>query len=98
MRTAIIDAIHEKRCLTVYYDPGERIIEPHAYGRGADGQILLRAYQRSGASESGERSDWKLFRCDEIRLVADAGAPFGGPRPGYKRGDRQMKGGIIAQL
>jgi hypothetical protein len=97
MRTIIIDAIQERRRLFVDYDPGHRVIEPHAFGLGSDGQELLRAFQVSGATHGGDPHNWKMFRCDEIRVLGDAGS-FEGPRPGYRRGDRHMKGGIIAEL
>jgi hypothetical protein len=98
MEGDISGAIRAKRVLVLDYPPGERIVEPHTFGRGSDGQLLLRAYQTDGASASGEHQHWKLFRLDRARSIL-LGAPiFAGPRPGYKRGDSVMKGGIIAEL
>lgn len=94
----IRSAIQAIRCLLIDYDPGQRLIEPHALGYGSDGQLLLRAYQVSGASASGEHEHWKLFRVDRIRNISEDVAPSAAPRDGYKRGDRAMKGGIIEQL
>lgn len=96
---ASIAAAIQNRCsLRILYAPGYRYIEPHAYGTGSDSQMLLRAYQTSGASDSGEHENWKLFRVDRIEIVEPSGDPSEAPRPGYKRGDRAMKGGIIAQV
>ena len=91
-------AIEERKSLEIYYDPGTRIIEPHALGYSKDGNPLLRAYQVSGASSSGEHENWKLFRVDQIKAANDNGASFDGPREGYKHGDKAMKGGIIREL
>jgi predicted DNA-binding transcriptional regulator YafY len=94
----IVAAIQNRRTLRVFYAPGWRQIEPHAFGRGSDGQLLLRAYQTSGASKSGEHEHWKLFRVDRLEGVEPSDEPSEVPRPGYKRDDSHMKGGIIAQI
>jgi predicted DNA-binding transcriptional regulator YafY len=94
----ITAAINRKQTLEIEYEPGWRVIEPHALGRSADGHLLLRAYQVKGASASGEHAHWKLFRVDRLRGVESDGGSFSGPREGYRRGDRAMKGGIIAEL
>ncbi|MBU2581289.1 MAG: WYL domain-containing protein [Alphaproteobacteria bacterium] len=94
----IVAAIESRTCIRIDYDPGDRLIEPHAYGRGEDGQLLLRAYQVAGASASGEHEHWKLFRVDRVRDIEPTDQPAFVPRPGYKHGDSAMKGGIIAEL
>ena len=91
-------AIDSHKRVALFYQPGERIIEPHALGYGSSGQILLRAYQVGGASASGEHEHWKLFRLDRIANADIDPGPFSGPRHGYRRGDKHMKGGIIAEL
>lgn len=95
---AVVAAIENGTCLRVLYEPGERLIEPHAFGRGKDGQLLLRAYQVEGASASGEHQHWKLFRFDRIGKVEPDPSPSAAPRPGYRRGDKAMAGGIISQV
>lgn len=94
----IASAITERRAIQLYYEPGLRIIEPHALGYGSSGQVLLRAFQTEGASASGEHVNWKLFRVDRIVRIETTGVCFDGPRPEYKRDDRAMKRGIISQL
>ncbi|MCW1931158.1 WYL domain-containing protein [Pararhodobacter zhoushanensis] len=91
-------AIEERICLEIYYPPGYRTVEPHALGYGSDGQILARVYQTSGSSASGEPTHWKLLRFDRMSNASDTGIQFSEPRIGYKRGDKAMSGGIIAEL
>lgn len=94
----ISQAIAERRVLSVVYPPGLRLIEPHVLGRSANGDPLLRAYQREGASASGEHEHWKLFRVDRIVSAALTEISFADPRPLYNRDDKAMKGGIIARV
>lgn len=97
--TAIVTAaINQKRLLRIDYPPGARLVEPHALGWSAEANLLLRAYQTEGASASGEHEHWKLLRVDRAESIELADAQFTEPRPGYRRGDRAMKGGIIAEL
>lgn len=96
--TVITAAIVSRQILEVEYEPGRRRIEPHTLGRSRDGHLLLRAYQIAGASVSGEHENWKLFRVDRASFIGPIGLSFNGPRPDYKRGDRGMTGGIIAEL
>jgi predicted DNA-binding transcriptional regulator YafY len=99
MRDIVTTAISNLKRLKVWYEPGLRILEPHAFGEGAEGQLLLRAFQTEGASASGEHHHWKLFRLDRVKEMTLLDQdPFEGPRDGYVRGDRAMKRRIIAQL
>jgi predicted DNA-binding transcriptional regulator YafY len=98
MKNEIADAIRNKRCLKIFYAPGERLVEPHTLGLGKDSQILLRAYQIAGASSSGEPEHWKLLRVDRIGNIEPGTGSSSAPRPGYKKNDPVMKGGIIAEL
>lgn len=98
MNEVLRSAIQRRQCLRIVYDPGVRIVEPHAYGYGSDGQLLLRVYQTEGASASGEHEHWKLLREDRILSVELEGSVFDGPRDGYRLNDRAMTRGIIAQL
>lgn len=98
MNPVIVQAIREQRILSINYPPGPRTVEPHAHGASADGNDLLRAFQTDGASESGEHVNWKLFRTDRMEGMTIQDERFDGPRPGYRRDDKAMKGGIYAQL
>jgi hypothetical protein len=98
MITSLTTAIRNKLVVRLDYPPGVRFIEPHALGYGKDGHILLRAYQVSGASASGESPNWKLFRVDKCLLIELTDALFPTARPLYNAADKAMKGGIIACL
>lgn len=98
MLELIVNAIENHHRLTIFYPPGERLIEPHAVGRSREGDLLLRAFQVSGASASGEHHNWKLFRLDRMGRPGESGENFDGPRPLYNPNDSAMKGGIIARL
>lgn len=91
-------AIEQRMTLRIGYAPGLREIEPHALGLSADGNYLLRAWQVKGAAHKGEHTAWKLFRLDAMDEVVHIGPVFEGPREGYRKGDRAMKGGITAEL
>ena len=98
MFTVIRDAIRRRHLLLINYDPGHRIVEPHAFGESKDGNQLLRAFQVSGASLSNEHVNWKLFRVDRAISISLHTETFNGPRPDYNRDDKAMKGRIIEQL
>jgi hypothetical protein len=91
MHSAICDAIGAPRVIRFQYDGGMRTVEPHAYGQSNAGNDLLRAYQLSGASRSGESSGWKLFRVDEMTGIQVSDQHFAGPRAGYDRFDDAMR-------
>jgi hypothetical protein len=98
MLSILIAANKGRRLVSIWYDPGVRVVEPYALGYGSDGQVLLRAFQVAGVSESGQPVHWKLFRVDRIKYAKFSGASFKRPRPEYQRNDRAMTGGIIAQI
>ena len=98
MQAILIAAIEGRRLVSLWYDPGRRVVEPHAVGYGSNGQLLLRAFQIEGASASNQSFNWKLFRLDRMRDADFNGRAFLAPRPDYKRDDSVMKRGIIAQL
>ena len=98
MHSVIIQAISERRRLKIVYPPGSRVVEPCAYGSSSEGFGLLRAYQNSGASASGEHEWWKLFRIDRIMAIELLPEVFDGLRPEYRRNDKAMKRQIFCQL
>ena len=80
----LIDAIQNQQVLYFCYKDGQlRIIEPHCYWRTSFGALLLRAYQRSGYSESGAPTGWKTFRVDRLLAFEPSRLTYDGPRPGY---------------
>jgi WYL domain len=92
------EAIKSRTVLEVYYSTGSRLIEPHCLGWSKDGNMLLRAYQTEGASESGEHTNWKLMRVDKMGSAKPTNDNFERPRPEYNPDDKAMKGGFIERL
>lgn len=98
MRDLFVRAIRERRILRVTYPPGERLIEPYAIGFTGRGHIVVRAWQREGASATGDFEGLKLMRLDRFEAVEPTAIYFFGPRPEFQPDDKAMKGGIIAVL
>ena len=90
MNKVLCDSINERNIVELRYSGYSRIVEPHAYGRDKGGDEILRCYQVSGGSESGERSGWKLLKVREIYSLQPESTSFT-PRSGYKRGDKAME-------
>lgn len=89
MITVVKQAIKDRKILELRYHGFFRVVEPHAYGRDKSGQEVLRCYQVSGGSASGERTGWKLLKLREIYTLHIANGRFV-PRPDYKRNDKDM--------
>lgn len=90
MNPAICEAIQARRVVRFYYGGGLRVVEPHCYGVSTAGHEVVRAYQISGYSQSGESVGWKLFRVSEISGLEVSGEAFAGARPGYNPNDSAM--------
>jgi hypothetical protein len=91
MNTTICSAIDSKRIIRFYYDGGLRIVEPFCYGLSKkDSKELLRGYQVSGYSKSGDTVGWKLFRVSEMSSLTMIDEQFSGVRPGYNPNDSAM--------
>ena len=90
MNPAICEAIQARRVVRFYYGGGHRVVEPHCYGMSTAGHEVLRGYQTSGYSESGESVGWKLFRVSEISGLEVTRETFAGARPGYNPNDSAM--------
>ena len=89
MNSEICTAIHKRKLLQFYCEPGDRIVEPYAYGVGPGGRELLRAYQRAGQSNSREEG-WKVFHVEDLEDIFILDDGFEAPRRGYMRNDPAM--------
>lgn len=89
MNHNITQAVSEKRILELRYHGYSRIVEPHAYGRDKDGDEILRCYQISGGSASGERVGWKLLKVRDVFSLHLTKGTFVA-RPEYRRNDKAM--------
>jgi hypothetical protein len=96
MNTILFQAILQSKVLELRYHSYSRIVEPHAYGRDKDGNEILRCYQTSGGSDSGESVGWKLLKVRDVFSLHLSDTVFSA-RPEYKRNDKAMDH-VIAQL
>jgi hypothetical protein len=90
MNQIICDAIRDQRVLELRYHGYSRTVEPHSYGRDKSGDEILRCYQISGGSESGERIGWKLLKIRDAFSIYVTTDSFT-PRPQYRRNDKAME-------
>lgn len=125
-RNDIIDAINNRKVVYIYYSgvegksndghgvitKGYRTIEPYLLGVTYAGNLVVRAWQQNGASDSNKglnripRPDhdilagWRLFYIDGITSFLLTGKHFSTKknkiRPNYNPDDKQMKEIILA--
>lgn len=90
-RSVACEALRGGHCLELRYDGYSRIVEVHAVGSTKDGNDIMRVWQLSGGSNSGERSGWKVMRLDEAFSAHVSSEKSDAPRRGYVRGDKAMQ-------
>ncbi|WP_448212185.1 hypothetical protein [Colwellia sp. MEBiC06753] len=90
MKQELCKAIENVSLIELRYSGYSRTVEPYAYGRDKKGDEILRCYQISGGSKSGERAGWKLLKVREIYSLHPTSSPFEIRRE-YKRGDSAME-------
>ena len=83
-------AIEEAKILSLYYDGYNRNVEVHAVGYSTQRNPVMRVWQVSGGSQSGNTTGWKLMRLDKASSMALSDDPSDAPREGYKKGDSAM--------
>jgi hypothetical protein len=98
MNHLIANAIITRRLLRLSYCGWNRIVEPHSYGLGGGRREVIRAWQIEDCVSFDERlrwhldpPGWKLLDVDQMRLVSLLSEPFPAPRPGYRRGDKDIR-------
>jgi len=89
MNSSVTQAIKEQKIIELHYHNYRRTVEPHAYGRNSNGEEVLRCYQITGGSKSGERVGWKLLKIRDVFLLQVTSHCFI-VRQDYKRGDSAM--------
>ena len=94
--------IRDKNVTIIYYDgdnpggTGVREIEPVCVGYSKAGNLVLRAWDLTGASHTAYKGEqplpsWRLFRVDKIFTYKPTGDNFYSSRPGYNpNGDKSM--------
>lgn len=100
-------SIEKKQVCTIYYtgdEPGGRglrEIEPVCLGYSKANNLVLRAWDKTGASHTGYLGtqplpSWRLFRVDKITMYKPLRINFNEPRPNYNfNGDKSMSRVII---
>ena len=99
-------SIKQKNVITINYQgdeygKGYRDIEPVCLGISKKGNMVLRAWERQGASHSNKVEGnpipgWRMFRLDKILSFKPTTEKFDTPRPGYNfTGDKSMNRVII---
>lgn len=103
----IQDAVKNRKVCVVYYDGDEpggrglREIEPVALGKSKAGNLVVRGWDREGASHTAYKGEqplpsWRLFRLDKILSCKPTGEIYNQPRPNYNfNGDKSMSSIII---
>lgn len=107
-RETLLKAMADRKRISIYYDSpygtedkGWRRIEPYSYGLNNSGNMVIRAFQINGASDTpqGKPNDpltkipgWRMFRVDGIKNINFGGGDtFDEPREGYNPNDKDMK-------
>ena len=100
-------AIQNRDVCIVYYDGDEpggrgiREIEPVALGVSKAGNLVVRGWDREGASHTAYKGEqplpsWRLFRLDKMLSCKPTGEVYNTPRPNYNfNGDKSMSNVII---
>lgn len=97
MQNFLAGAIRNRSVVEFLYDGHPRGVEPHCLGWSSKGALLLRAFQISGTSSSGQALEWRLFSASKITNVRLRGDTFAQPRPGYTPNDSAMTS-VIATI
>ena len=99
---SVQDAVNRKQVITIYYDGDEpggrgiREVEPVALGKSKAGNLVMRGWDREGASHTAYKGEkplpgWRLFRLDKILSLKPTGEVYNQPHPGYNfNGDKSM--------
>lgn len=84
------EAMEQGRSVNFVYDGKIRVVEVHAIGTSTkDGSLVMRGYQVAGHA-SRPLPIWSLYTIEKIETLTLGTEASLAPRPGYKRGDKQM--------
>jgi predicted DNA-binding transcriptional regulator YafY len=98
----VANSIRNRNLVTIYYDgednggKGLRVIEPFCFGVSKAGNMVLRAWEREGASFTAQKGEqplpgWRLFRLDRIGSYnINPKDSFDSARPLYNPNDKGM--------
>lgn len=83
-------ALRASKVVELSYDGFSRTVEIHAVGYTKQDKPIMRVWQLSGGSASGERVGWKLLRLEDAIAAVVTEVTSQAPRAGYRRGDPAM--------
>ncbi len=83
----LVLAVREKRVVSFVYNGHARLVEPHAYGVSATGEVVLHAFQIEGESASKPPPGWRTFNVMLIGDLTVTDRKFNEPRPDYAQGE-----------
>jgi predicted DNA-binding transcriptional regulator YafY len=97
-RNKLMAAISNKNVCRIYYEgdttvvKGLRVIEPVCLGKSKRNNLVVRAWQRVGVSDTPDNiPGWRMFRLDRIKTFVPLEETFNEPKPNFnKNGDRDM--------
>lgn len=85
------DALEQGQTVNFVHDGKIRVVEVHAIGTSTkDGSLVMRGYQVAGHA-SRPLPIWSLYSVEKIEMLTRGSEASLAPRPGYKRGDKQMR-------
>lgn len=87
----LITAISSRNVLSFSYKGYVRTVEPQTYGMSYTGRYVLRAYQASGESRSGQSKIAKLFDVAKISKLQKSGEHFRAALRSHNPQDSAMK-------
>ena len=95
----LCDAKNLKKCVALHYGGHDRIVEVHAVGRNKETRnTLLRCFQVSGGSNSGQPIAWKLMTVSKISNCSFTELASKAPRPQYNPNGSAMTASIICHV
>lgn len=81
------ETLRKGQCLALRYHGFARVVEVHVVGRTREGAEIMRVWQVSGGSESGEPVGWKMMMLDAVSAPQVTTQRSQAPRPGYNPED-----------
>jgi len=86
----VIAAIKNRHILSFFYEDALRTVEPQTYGISTAGHPLLRGYQITGGSKSGQAVGLRLYELAKMEGLTDTKKRFAKARPQHKPKDSAM--------
>jgi hypothetical protein len=96
MEETVISAIKNKHVLSFFYDDALRTVEPQTYGISTAGHPVLRGYQITGGSKSGQTIGLRLYDLAKMEGLKDTNRRFAKARPQHQPKDSAMSRVVVS--